>query len=315
MDVRPLGRSGLRTPPLVFGGNVFGWTLNTDQTCAILDEFVDRGGVMNDTADYYAAWMPGYKGGESETAIGEWLIRSGRRNDVLIATKVGFLDGEGGSGLKASRIAGAVDESLRRLRTDVIDLYFAHRDDQDVPLEESLAAFDKLVKAGKVRALGASGFSAPRLAQALKISQEHGWVRFSVLQPLYNLVERGAFEGPLQALCIKEEIGVIPYFGLASGYLTGKYRSRADLEGSARRGFVQRYVDGGGEKVLAVMDAIAAQTGANLASIAIAWLAAQPGITAPIASATSSRQLADLFGGIELRLTSEQLAVLSAASA
>jgi aryl-alcohol dehydrogenase-like predicted oxidoreductase len=312
---RPLGSSGLATPPLVLGGNVFGWTIDTDRSCAILDAFVDRGGTMIDTADIYSAWIPGNKGGESESVIGEWLARSGRRKDVLIATKVGMLDGPGGSGLKASRIVAAAEESLRRLRTDVIDLYFAHRDDAETPLEESLEAFDRLVKGGKVRALGASNFTADRLAEALRVSDANGWARFTVLQPHYNLVSRDTFEGPLQDLCGAENIGVIPYYALASGYLSGKYRGEADLSKSPRGRGAANYMNGNGPAVLAAMDAVAAETGASLASIALAWLAAQPAVTAPIASATSLQQLDELIAGMNLTLTPDQLARLDEASA
>lgn len=312
---RSLGSSGLSTPPLVLGGNVFGWTIDIEQSCAILDSFVAGGGTMIDTADIYSAWNPGNKGGESENAIGEWLARSGRRKDVAIATKVGMLDGPGGSGLKASRIVAAAEESLKRLRTDVIDLYFAHRDDQDTPLEESLEAFDRLVKAGKVRAIGASNFTADRLAEALRISDAHGWARFTVLQPHYNLVDRDKFEGPLQDLCRAENIGVVPYYALASGYLTGKYRTEADLGKSPRGGGATAYMQGNGPVVLAAMDAVAAETGASLAAIALAWLAAQPAVTAPIASATSLTQLDDLLAGMRLSLTADQLSRLNEASA
>ncbi len=312
---RPLGNSGLSTPPLVLGGNVFGWTIDTDQSGAVLDAFVAGGGTMIDTADVYSSWKPGNKGGESETAMGEWLARGGRRKDVLIATKVGQLAGEGGNGLNAKRIASAVDDSLRRLRTDVIDLYFAHVDDKETPLEETLEAFDKLIKAGKVRAIGASNYSAERLAEALRISDANGWARYTVLQPYYNLLEREKFEGPLQDLCVAENIGVIPYYGLASGYLTGKYRSEADLAKSPRGGGAKKYLEGKGPALLDAMDSIAAETGAGLAAIALAWLAAQPSITAPIASATSTAQVREILAGMSLVLSDGQLARLNEASA
>jgi aryl-alcohol dehydrogenase-like predicted oxidoreductase len=314
-ELRPIGNSGLSTPPLILGGNVFGWTVDTDRSCGLLDAFVAAGGTMIDTADFYTAYIPGNKGGESESVIGEWLTRSGRRKDVLIATKVGLFDGVGGSGLKASRIAAAVDESLNRLRTDVIDLYFAHCDDPKTPLEESLEAFDGLVKAGKVRAIGASNFTADRLAEALRCSDANGWTRFTVLQPLYNLVDRDSFEGPMQDLCLAENIAVLPYFGLAAGYLTGKYRSQADLGKSPRGSRADHYMQRTGPAVLAAMDAVAAETGASLPAIALAWLAAQPGITAPIASATSQEQLAELLPSLRLSLTADQLARLSEAGA
>lgn len=312
---RALGNSGLSTPPLVLGGNVFGWTADTEQSCAILDAFLDQGGKMVDTADYYMANIPGNRGGESETVIGEWLTRSGRRSAVVLATKVGLLEGPGGKGLKASRIAAAAEESLRRLRTEVIDLYFAHRDDPDTPLEETLEAFDRLVRSGKVRAIGASNYSAERLTEALRISDANGWARFTVLQPNYNLLDRHQFEGPLQQLCLAENIGVVPYFGLASGYLTGKYRDAADLGKSPRGGGMKRYMRENGPAVLGVMDEIADETGASLAAIALAWLAAKPAVTAPIASATSLAQLDQLIAGMNLTLSADQVERLDRAGA
>jgi len=314
IQARSLGGSGLNTPPLVLGGNVFGWTIDAAQSFEILDAFVDGGGCMIDTADCYSAFAPGNKGGESETIIGDWLAHHSRK-DVLIATKVGLLDGTGGSGLKASRIAAAIDESLGRLRRDVVDLYFAHKDDPNTPLEETLEAFDKLVKAGKVRAIGASNYTADRLAEALRISNANGWARFTVLQPEYNLVARHGFEGSLQELCLKENIGVMPYSGVASGYLTGKYRTTNDLGNRARSEFVRYYMGDNGPAVLSAMDKIADETGAHLAAIALAWVAGQPAVTAPIASATSPEQLAELIASMTLDLTSHQLACLDEAGA
>lgn len=312
---RPLGGSGLSTPPLMLGGNVFGWTSDREHSFAVLDAFVDGGGRLIDTADVYSAWVPGHQGGESEIVIGEWLARSGRRQDVLIATKVGMLPGEGGKGLEGSRIVAAVEASLRRLGTDVIDLYFAHRDDQETPLEETIEVFDRLVKAGKVRSLGASNFTADRLSEALRVSDSHGWARFTVLQPHYNLLEREIFEGPLQDLCVAENIGVVPYYGVAGGYLTGKYRTKQDLGKSPRGTRVEDYMNGNGPAVLAAMDAIATETGASLAAIALAWLAAQPAVTAPIASATSVAQLGELLASMNLSLTAEQVTRLDEAGA
>ena len=317
VETRALGTSGLSIAPLVLGGNVFGWTADEATSFAVLDAFVAGGGTMIDTADVYTAWIPGHKGGESETVIGNWLKRRGKRDDVQIATKVAMLAPEGmdHGGLSAPVIEAAVEASLKRLQTDYIDLYFAHRDDGDTPLEETLAAFDKLVKAGKVRALGASNYMAERLADALKISGDNGFARFTALQPLYNLMERDDFEGPLQQLCIAEDIGVVPYFGLASGFLTGKYRSEADLEGKPRAYRVKEYLNDKGTAVLAAMDAIAAETGASLPQIALAWIAAQPGLTAPIASATSVAQLEELLPAMSLTLSAEQIAKLDAAGA
>ena len=310
VDIRPLGASGLSTIPLMLGGNVFGWTADRRASFAVLDTFVAGGGSLIDSADIYSAWVKGNEGGESEAMIGAWLAQRGRRDDVLIATKVGLLDGSGGSGLAPARIAAAAEESLARLRTDVIDLYFAHRDDPDTPLEESLAAFDRLVRAGKVRAIGASNFSAERLAQALAISDANGWARFAVVEPHYNLVVRDVYEGPLQDLVVREGLAAVPYFGLAGGYLTGKYRSRDDIAGSAREGWLRPILDGNGPKILAAMDAIAGSTGLSLATIALAWLRAKPGIAAPIASATDARQIEELLAGLEVTLRPDQIAAL-----
>jgi aryl-alcohol dehydrogenase-like predicted oxidoreductase len=314
VEMRNLGSSGLQTPKLVLGGNVFGFTVKGPEAFAILDRFVAAGGTMIDTADVYSAWAPGNRGGESETMLGEWLARRGRRDDVLIATKVGLLAGEGGEKLQAGRIAAAVEASLRRLRTDYIDLYYAHRDDADTPLDETLGAFDRLVKDGKVRVVGASNYSAERLAQALEISRREGLARFEVLQPELNLLVRDRFEGPLQQLCIRENIGVLPYYGLASGFLTGKYRSRDDLGKSVRGGGMSRYLEAGGLVVIDVLEQVARETGGTPAQIALAWVAAQPGVAAPIASATSLRQLDELLGSLEISLGEEQLRRLDAVS-
>jgi len=315
MDLRPLGASGLATPRLVLGGNVFGWTAKGEEAFAILDRFAAAGGVMIDTADVYSAWVPGHKGGESETLIGEWLRRgAGRRDDILIATKVGMLPGEGGARLEPARIAAAAEASLERLGTH-IDLYYAHQDDKKTPLADSLAAFDALAKAGKVRAIGASNYSAERLAEALAVSEREGLARYEVLQPEYNLMTRENFEGARQRLCIDENIGVLPYFGLASGFLTGKYRSADDKAKSIRGDRMEAYLNERGYRVLAALDDVAAQTGATPAQVALAWLAAQPGVTAPIASATSVEQLEELIGVLTLELSDEQVERLSAASA
>jgi aryl-alcohol dehydrogenase-like predicted oxidoreductase len=314
VEMRNLGSSGLQTPKLVLGGNVFGFTVKSPEAFAILDRFVAAGGTMIDTADVYSAWAPGNRGGESETMLGEWLARRGRRDDVLIATKVGLLAGEGGEKLQAGRIAAAVEASLRRLRTDYIDLYYAHRDDDKTPLDETLGAFDRLVKAGKVRVIGASNYSAERLAQALEVSRREGLVRFEVLQPELNLLVRDRFEGPLQQLCIRENIGVLPYYGLASGFLTGKYRSRDDLGKSVRGGGMSRYLEAGGLAVIDVLEQVARETGGTPAQVALAWVAAQPGVAAPIASATSLGQLDELLGSLEISLSEEQLKRLDAVS-
>lgn len=314
VQIRPLGSSGLKTPRLVLGGNVFNFTVRGDQAYAVLDRFMAAGGMMIDTADVYSAWVPGHQGGESETLLGEWMKSRGNRDDVLIATKVGMLAGEGGDKLEPARIAAAIEASLARLQTDYVDLYYAHRDDADTPLEETLRAFDALVKAGKVRAIGASNYSAARLTDALAISDREGLTRYSVLQPHYNLMERGEFEGELQALCVAENLGVLPYFGLASGFLTGKYRSKTDLGKSTRGDRVAGYLGERGDRVLAALDAVADETGASLAQVALAWLAAQEGVTAPIASATSVTQVEELIGAMTLELSEEQVARLREAS-
>lgn len=314
-ELRELGASGLATPPLVLGGNVFGWTIDRHESFRILDRFVEGGGTMIDTADVYSAWVPGNKGGESETILGEWLRSSGKRGKVLIATKVGMMPGEGGEKLAPARIAAAAEASLKRLGVETIDLYFAHQDDESVPQEDYLAAFDALIKAGKVRALGASNFHAARLKSALDIAAKTGLPHFRVLEPEYNLVSRHKFEGELQDLCIAHNIGVTPYYGLASGFLTGKYRSEADLGKSVRGGRMGELLAGKGGAVLAAMDEVAAETGATLAQTALAWLAAQPGVTAPIASATSIAQLDELLGAWDVKLTPDQLARLTDAGA
>ena len=313
--LRELGTSGLLTPPLVLGGNVFGWTADKAASFRLLDRFVEKGGVMIDTADVYSSWVPGHRGGESETIIGEWLRVSGKRDKVLIATKVGMLDGEGGSKLAPTRIAAAAEASLARLGVDTIDRYFAHQDDEDVPQEDVLAAFGALIEAGKVRALGASNFHAARLKSALDIAMRDGLPHYRVLQPEYNLVSRHRFEGELQDLCITHNIGVVPYYGLASGFLTGKYRGEADFGKSVRGGRMAALLTGKGRAVLEAMDAVAAETGASLAQIALAWLAAQQGVTAPIASATSIEQLDELVGAWDVALSKDQLDRLTAAGA
>jgi hypothetical protein len=313
--MRELGSSGLKTPRLVLGGNVFGFTLKGEEAFRVLDRFVEAGGTMIDTADVYSNWVPGHVGGESETLIGEWLKRRGRRDDVLIATKVGMLAGEGGEKLESARIAAAAEASLRRLGTDYIDLYYAHQDDEKTPLEETLGAFDVLQKTGKVRVLGASNYSAERLSEARAISTREALARYEVLQPEYNLVVRNRFEGDLQSLCVEENIGVLPYFGLASGFLTGKYRSEADLGKSTRGSRMPQYMNARGFAVLAALDEVAGETGASQAQVALAWLSAQPGVTAPIASATRVEQLDDLLGAMELELSMEQVEGLSSAGA
>ncbi|MDP9413672.1 MAG: aldo/keto reductase [Pseudomonadota bacterium] len=309
-DLRPLGASGLWTPPLIFGGNVFGWTADEPTSFSILDAFVGGGGTMIDTADSYSAWAPGNKGGESETVIGHWLSQRGRRGEVQIATKVGFM-----CGLDAANIERAVEGSLRRLRTDYIDLYYAHRDDLDVPLEETLSAFDRLVKTGKVRAIGASQIEADRLERALSISEANGWTPYSVLQTWYSILERPRFEDALGPLAKRRGLGVATFFSLGNGYLTGKYRSRADLTKSVRADRVEPYLDGRGPEILSAIDRVAEEARATPAQVALGWTAAQPGVTAPLASASSVAQIEELLGCLQLKLTPDQLARLDAASA
>ena len=307
--MRTLGTSGLETPPLILGGNVFGWTADPSASLGILDRFVAAGGTMIDTADTYSAWAPGTEGGESETIIGEWLARRSRRNDVLIATKVGFA-----GGLGAENVARAIDGSLRRLRTDYVDLYYAHRDDPEVPLEETLEAFDRLVRAGKVRALGASQISAERLERALAIGRDAGWTGYSVLQTWYNLLERPRYEEALAGVVERHGLGMAAYFGLANGYLTGKYRDASDLGKSVRSDQVEQYLAGRGPAVLVALDEVAGELGATPAQVALAWLAAQPTVTAPLASARTVEQLDELLGSLELTLRADQIARLDSVS-
>ena len=314
LEMRRLGSSGLGTPPLVLGGNVFNNTVRGEEAFAILDRFIAAGGTMIDTADAYSVWVPGHKGGESETLIGEWLKRRGRRDDVLIATKVGLLPGEGGDKLEATRIAAAVEASLKRLGTDHIDLYFAHKDDEGTPLEETLGAFDALVRAGKVRAIGASQIAADRLALALDISAREGFATYSVLQTWYNLIERPRYEGALQELVEERGLGMLAFFGLASGFLTGKYRSPADFGKSPRGKDMGQYLNPQGFAILDALDGVAAETGTSPATVALAWLAAQPTVTAPIASATSVDQLETLLAAMTLELDQGQVARLDEAS-
>lgn len=313
MTPRKLGGTDLHLAPLVLGGNVFGWTADEATSFAVLDAFVDAGGTMIDTADVYSAWVPGHQGGESESVIGRWLQQSGRREQVLIATKVGMLPGEGGEKLAPGRIAAAAEASLRRLGTDRIDLYYAHQDDDAVPQDVVLEAFGRLVDAGKVRVVGASNFHARRLKSANDIARDRSLPHFHVLQPEYNLVSRTGFEGELQSYCVEHNIAALPYYGLASGFLTGKYRSEADLGKSVRGGRMSELLNGKGAEVLAAMDQVAAETGAAHAQIALAWLMAQPGVVAPIASATSVEQLRELVGAWDLELSRDQLDRLTVA--
>lgn len=314
--LRELGRSGLQVSPLCFGGNVFGWTVDEATGFSLLDAWLDAGFNFVDTADIYSNWVPGHVGGESEALIGKWLQRSGQRSRVVLATKVGKPMGPAGKGLSPAYIRRAVEDSLRRLRTDYIDLYQTHEDDADTPLADTLGAFEELMRAGKVRAIGASNYSAPRLAEALAASAAHGLPRFESLQPLFNLVDRAVFEDALQPLCLHHGIGVINFYGLAAGFLTGKYRQPQDADKSARgKNVVARYLNERGLRVLAALDAVAARHAAAPGQVALAWQLAQPAITAPIASATSLEQLAELVAATRLQLTPQDMALLDSASA
>ncbi len=312
---RPLGRAGIEVSPLCLGGNVFGWTVDEPTSFRLLDAWVDAGMNFIDTADVYSHWVPGHHGGESETLIGRWLKRSGKRDRIVLATKVGKKMGPSQVGLSASYIRSAVEASLKRLQTDVIDLYQSHDDDPQTPFEETLGAYAELIRAGKVRAIGASNHSAARLRQALDASRTHGLPRYECLQPHYNLYERKDFEDELEALCLAENIGVINYYALASGFLTGKYRSSADLGKSPRGKGVGRYLDARGLRILAALDAVAARTASTPAQVALAWQMARPAITAPIASATSLQQLEGLVAATRLLLDDEATAQLDRASA
>lgn len=315
MIKRTLGRSGLAIAPLAFGGNVFGWTADEPTSFRLLDAFVGAGFNFIDTADVYSRWAPGHQGGESESIMGRWLKKSGKRDQVIIATKVGMEMGPDKKGLTKAYIVRAVEDSLRRLQIDCIDLYQAHIDDAATPLEETLDAFAGLIKQGKVRALGASNYSAERLTQALEISRRLGLPRYECLQPHYNLCERAAYETNIEPVCLAHGIGVISYFSLAKGFLTGKYRTEADLTKSVRGQGVKAYLNERGFRILAVLDQIAKDKGSTPARVALAWLIARPSITAPIASATTLGQLTDLIEATKLELDRPAIETLNQASA
>lgn len=314
MTKRPLGRSGLSISPLVFGGNVFGWTADKARSFDLLDRFVDAGFETIDSADIYSNWIPGNSGGESEAIIGEWMQARGNRDKVTVITKVGMEMAQG-QGLSAEWIKRSVEDSLRRLKTDHIDLYFSHIFDESVPLEETLQAHDRLVKAGKVRAIGASNHSAEQLAQALKVAADNGLPRYEVLQPQYNLYDRDSYDGALRDLAIAEGLGVITYYSLASGFLSGKYRSADDFGKSPRGGGMGNYLNERGLRILAALDEVAAAQSATPAEVALAWLMARDGVTAPIASATSLEQLESLIRSAKLTLSEADIARLDNASA
>lgn len=312
MNHRPLGRSGLSIAPLVFGGNVFGWTADEATSHRLLDAFVDGGFNAIDTADVYSAWVPGHVGGESEDVIGRWLKARGKRDDVLILTKVAMWPAQ--PGLSAANITAAVEGSLKRLQTDYIDLYQSHQDDADTPIEETLEAYGRLIKAGKVRAIGASNFTPERLEASLKTSADKGLPRYETIQPKFNLYDREEVEGALAQLTAREDLGVIPYYGLAAGFLTGKYRDPGDLEGKARGRTVKQYLNDKGLRVLAALDEAAKAVSATQAQVALAWIMAHPSITAPIASATRVEQLNELMGAARLTLPAEVIEKLNAAT-
>ncbi|MGZ5155255.1 MAG: aldo/keto reductase [Caldimonas sp.] len=312
--LRRLGRSDLRVSPLCLGGNVFGWTVDEAMSFRLLDAWVDAGMNFVDTADVYSRWVPGHVGGESETILGKWFRQSGKRNRIVLATKVGKPMGETDKGLSKAYIRRAVEASLRRLKTDRIDLYQSHDDDPATPLEESLGAFAELIREGKVRAIGASNYSAERLGEALAVSAARGLPRYESLQPLYNLVEREAYEDALEKVCVDNGLGVLNFYALASGFLTGKYRSAADLGKSARGGGVKKYLDAHGLAVLAALDAVAGRIGATPGQVALAWQIARPSITAPIASATSPSQLDELVGAARLALDTASIELIDRAS-
>ena len=315
MEMRKLGNTGPAVEPLAFGGNVFGWTVDEATSFALLDAFVGAGFNLIDTADSYSRWVRGHQGGESETIIGRWIARRGRHDDVVIATKVGSEMGQGHKVLRKTYILQAAEASLRRLQVDCIDLYQSHWDDENTPFEETLGAYEQLVRQGKVKAIGASNLSAARLAQALNASNTNNLPRYATLQPLYNLYDRESFEGELQALCVREDIGVITYSSLAAGFLTGKYRSDADFGKSARGPGMKKYLNPRGMRILDALDEVARRYGATPAQVSLAWLMARPGVTAPIASATTVDQLKELMRAATLKLDGAAMRALDEASA
>jgi len=315
MDKRKLGTSELAIAPLVFGGNVFGWTADEATSFRLLDAFAAAGFDCIDTADVYSRWAPGHSGGESETIIGKWLKRRGRRDDVVIATKVGMEMAPDRKGLSKAYILRAAEDSLKRLQTDYIDLYQSHRDYPATPIEETLEAYGQLVAQGKVRVIGASNFDAKRLGDSLAASRQHGFPRYQTLQPNYNLHDRADFEAALEPLCLEQHMGVISYYSLASGFLTGKYRSDADLGKSVRGRGMTKYLTARGLRILKALDDVSASLAATPAQVALAWLMARPSVTAPIASATSLAQLDELLGAVRIRLDAQAIARLDEASA
>ena len=314
MQTRTLGHTDIAVVPLMLGGNIFGWTIDQDQSFTILDRFAERGFNFIDTADVYSRWAPGNHGGESETILGNWFQRSGRRDQIVLATKVGMDMGDGKQGLRKQYILEAAEASLRRLQTDHIDLYQSHKDDASTPLDETLEAYQQLIQQGKVRAIGASNYKGARLTEALNVSKKNGLPAYETLQPEYNLYDRQDYETNLAPVARQHGLAVIPYFSLASGFLTGKYQSLADTKGANRASRVEKYFDDRGKRILKALAQVEHETGAKQASITLAWLLAQPTITAPIASATSTTQLESLFAAVDLNLTATQLQTLTDAS-
>ena len=314
MEKRKLGSAGPEVPVICLGGNVFGWTVDEAESFRLLDAAFDAGLNFIDTADVYSRWAPGHTGGESETLIGKWLHARCNRNRVILATKVGHSMGPGKDGLSRAYIFKAIEDSLRRLQTDYIDVYQSHQDDLGTPLEETLQAYAELIRQGKVRVIGASNYKGARIKEALDLAEQHGLPRYESLQPLYNLYDRSDYEQNLEPVCEQRKLGVIPYFSLASGFLTGKYRSRQDLEGKSRAGIVGRYLTPRGERVLRALDEVAASYRSTPAAVALAWLIARPSVTAPIASATNSEQLKTLIQGVDLKLDAASIEALDCAS-
>ncbi len=315
MEKRKLGNTGFDVAPLAFGGNVFGWTVDEPTSFLLLDTFADAGFNLIDTADSYSRWVPGHTGGESETIIGRWIGKRGRHDDVIIATKIGSDMGLGYKCLRREYIMQGVEQSLARLQVDAIDLYQSHWDDEATPLEESLEAYSRLMKQGKVRAIGASNLTAERLSHALDVSRKQGPARYETLQPQYNLYDRSSFEGPLQELCAREGLGVITYFSLAAGFLTGKYRSEKDFAKSQRGRGMQKYLNARGLRILGALDEVAQRYRIKPTHVALAWLIGRPGVTAPIASATSLAQLRELIAATRLELDADAVRMLDRASA
>jgi aryl-alcohol dehydrogenase-like predicted oxidoreductase len=314
MEKRKLGRSELEVSPVCFGGNVFGWTIDEATSFEILDAFVAAGGNFIDTADVYSRWVEGNEGGESETILGKWMKQRGHRDQVVIATKVGNDMGVKGKGLSRKHIQQAVEDSLQRLQTDYIDLYQSHIDDESTPLEETLETYAELIRQGKVRAIGASNYSAERLLQALEISRQHGYPRYESLQPLYNLYDRADYEQDLEPLCIEQQIGVISYFSLASGFLSGKYREEKDLSNSSRAGYVKKYLNARGTRILEAIDEVAKTYNTTPTQISLSWLIQRPSITAPIVSATKLEQLNDIISSVNIKLDQDAIDLLNLAS-